>query len=172
MKDKGKDKAEGKGKKGKETRVCHECNKLGHLRNDCRVYKKRIAGKGNKEKVETTAAVQGVMVEAWEYIDKNYVFAIGEAAIAAVQRPETHICFDSGASRSACSFAFTPDVTGKGTAPPLFSIDGSSIEQRGYKKVHWEKRDSAGEMKRIGSVMVESEFFVGSWHSSCGALPS
>ena len=35
-------------------------------------------------------------------------------------------------------------VTAKGTAPPY----GSPIE--------WEKRDSAGEMKRIGSTMVES----------------
>ena len=49
-----------------------------------------------------------------------------------------------------------PYVTAKGTAPPLYSIDGSSIKQPGYKKVHWEKRDSAGEMKRIGSTMVES----------------
>ena len=36
------------------------------------------------------------------------------------------------------------------------AIDGSPIEQRGYKKVHWEKRDSAGETKRIGATMVES----------------
>ena len=56
----------------------------------------------------------------------------------------------------ACPFGYAPDVTAKGTAPPLFSIDGSQIEQRGYKKVHWEKRDSAGEMKRIGSTMVET----------------
>ncbi len=49
-----------------------------------------------------------------------------------------------------------PDVSAEGTAPPLFSIDGSPIEQRGYKKVHWEKRDSAGETKRLGSTMVES----------------
>ena len=54
------------------------------------------------------------------------------------------------------SLCFAPDVTAKGTAPPLFSIDGSPIEQRGYKKVHWEKLDSAGEMKRIGSTMVKS----------------
>ena len=44
----------------------------------------------------------------------------------------------------------------RGTAPPLFSIDGSPSEQRGYKKVHWEKRDSAGETKRIGSTTVAS----------------
>ena len=47
-------------------------------------------------------------------------------------------------------------MSAKGTAPPLFSIDGSPTEQRVYKKVHWEKHDSAGEVKRIGSTMVES----------------
>ena len=31
---KGKGEGKGKGKKGKETRICHECNKLGHLRED------------------------------------------------------------------------------------------------------------------------------------------
>ena len=83
-------------------------------------------------------------------------FAFGEAVIAAVQRPETHIGMNSGASRSACPIGYAPDVSAKGTAPPLLSIDGSPIEQRGYKKVHWEKRGSAGETKRIGSTMVES----------------
>ena len=76
--------------------------------------------------------------------------------IVAVRRPETHICIDSGASRSACPFGYAHDVSAKGIAPPLFSIGGSPIEQRGYKKVHWEKRDSVGETKRIGSTMVES----------------
>ena len=103
-----------------------------------------------------TAAVQGAMSESWEYTEDDHVFAFGEAVIAVVQRPETHICIDSGASRSACPFGYAPDVSAKGTAPPLFSIDGSPIEQRGYKKVHWEKRDSAGDTKRIGSTMVES----------------
>ena len=63
------------------------------------MYKKRIAERGNKENVETSAAVQGAMVETWEYGEEDYVFAFGEAAIAAVQRPETPICIDSGASR-------------------------------------------------------------------------
>ena len=153
---KGKGKSKGKGKKVKEIRVCHECNKPGHLRRDCFVYKTHIAEKRHKEKVETSAAVQGAMVETWEYAEEDYVFAFGEAVIAAVQRPETHICIDSGASRSACIFGYTPDVTAKGTSPPLYSIDWSSIEQSGYKRVHWEKRDPAGEMKRIGSTMVES----------------
>ena len=136
---KGKGKAKGKGKRGKETRVCHECNKPGHLREDCMVYKKRMAEKGgNKEKTDR----QQQCKEQWskrEYTEDDYVFAFGEAMIAAVQRPETHICIDSGASRSACRIGFAPDVSAKGTAPPLFSIDGSLIEQRGYKKVHWDK---------------------------------
>ena len=153
---KGKGRSKGKGKKGKEIRVCHECNKPGHLRRDCFVYKKLIAEKGNKEKVETPSAVQGAMVETWVYAEEDFVFAFGEAVIAAVHRPETHICIDSGASRSACPLGYAPNVTAKGTAPPLFSIDGSSIEQRGYKRVHWEKRDSAGKMKRIGSTMAVS----------------
>ena len=59
--------------------------------------------------------------------------------IAAVQRPEMHMCIDSGASRSAVQLVMRPNVSAKGTAPPLFSIDGSPIEQRGYKNVHWEK---------------------------------
>ena len=160
----GKDKAKGNGKKGKDTLVCHECNKRGHLRKDCTVYKKRMAKKGgNKEKSDTTAAVQGAtaavqgaMVETWECTEDDHVFAFGEAVIAAVQRRETPICIDSGASQSACPSGYTPDVSAKGTATPLFSIDGSPIEQRGYKKVHWEKRDSAGETKRVGSTIVES----------------
>ena len=120
------------------------------------MYKKRIAEKGNREKAKTPAAVQGAMVETWEYTEEDYVFAFGEAVIAAVQRPETHICVDSGASRSECPFGYASHVTAKGTAPPLFSIDGSSIEQRGYKNVLWEKRDSGAEMKKIDSAMVES----------------
>ena len=82
-KTKGKGKAKGKGNKGKETRVCHWCNKPGQLREDCTVYKKRMAEKGgNKEKTDTTAAVQGAtaavqgaMVETWEYIEDDQVFA-------------------------------------------------------------------------------------------------
>ena len=120
-------KGKGKGKMVQETRVCHECNKPGHLRKDCTVYKKRMAEKGgNREKTETTAAVQGAtmaqraMVETWKYTEDDYVFAFGEDVIAAVQRPETHICIDSGASRSACPFGYALDVSAKGTAPPLF----------------------------------------------------
>ena len=117
-----------------------------------------------KRRSDTTAAVQGAtaaaqraMIETWEYTEDDYVFAFGEAVISAVQRPETHICIDSGAPRSAaCPIGYAPDVSAKGTALPSFSIDGSAIEQRGCKKVHWEKRDSAGETKRVGSTMVES----------------
>ena len=101
------------------------------------MYKKRMAEKGgNKEKTETTAAVQGVMFETWEYVEDDNVFSFGEAVIDAVQRPETHICIDNGVSRSVCPFGYAPDVSAKGTAPPLSSIDGCPIEQCGYKKVH------------------------------------
>ena len=79
------------------------------------------------------------MIETWECTEDDHVFAFGEAVIAAVQRPETHICIDSGASRSACPFGYAPDVSAKGTAQPLFSIDGSPSDQRGCKKVHWER---------------------------------
>ena len=57
---------------GIERRESHECNKPGQLRTDCSVSKKRIAEKGNKPKgkrVETTAALQGVMVETLEFDD-------------------------------------------------------------------------------------------------------
>ena len=99
---------------------------------------------GNTEKTDTTAAVQGAtaavqraMIETWECTEDDCVFAFGQAVIAAVQRPETHICIDSGASRSACPFGYTPDKSAKGTTTTLFSIDGYPIEQRGYKKVHF-----------------------------------
>ena len=105
------------------------------------------------ERVETTAVVQGAMAETWEYAEENYVFAFGDEVNADVQR---HICVDSDASRSACHFGHAPEVTARRTAPTLFSIDGSSIEQRVYKKVHWKNCDSIGEVKRIGSTMVES----------------
>ena len=52
---------------------------------------------------------------------------------ADVQRRETHMSIDSDASRSACHFGHAPEVTARGTAPTLFSIDVSSIEQRGYQ---------------------------------------
>ena len=75
----GKGKAKGKGKKGKKTRLCHEYNKPGHLRKNCKVYKKRIAEKGgNNEKTETTAAVQGAMVETWEYTEDDFVCCCSE----------------------------------------------------------------------------------------------
>ena len=40
------------------------------------MYKKRIAEKGNTEKVETSAAVQGAMVEMWEYPEEDTVFCV------------------------------------------------------------------------------------------------
>ena len=90
----------------------HEFNKPGHLRTDCSVCKKRIAEKGNTPKgkrVETTAVVQEVMVETLESDDGMLI--------------ESRFCFVS-------------ELTTRGTAPPLSPISGSSIEQRGYKKVH------------------------------------
>ena len=141
---KGKGKAKGKDERCKENRVCLECNKLGHLRKDCSVFKKRMAEKGgNKERTDTTAAVQGAtaavqgaMIETWEYIEDHYVSAFGEAVIAAVQRPETHSCVDSGASRSACPFGDAPDVPAKGTALPLFSMDEVALEAESYRMRH------------------------------------
>ena len=53
---------------GSERRESYECSKLGHLRKDCSVYKKRITEKGNKpegKRVETTAAVKGV--KRWSF---------------------------------------------------------------------------------------------------------
>ena len=70
-------------------------------------------------------------------------------------------CLDSGVSRSACHFGHAPELTTSGTTPPLFLIDGSSIEHRQYKKVHLKKRDSVGEMKGDNG-RVES---VGSCHA-------
>ena len=56
------------------------------------------------ESVETTAVVQGALVEMWEYADEDFVLAFGDEAIADVQRRETHSYIDTGASRSACRF--------------------------------------------------------------------
>ena len=75
---------------------------------------------------------------------------------ADVKRRVTHIFKDSGVSQSACHSGHTSQLTARGTAPPRMSMDGSSIEQRGYEKVHWRSRDSVGETKRIGSTLVES----------------
>ena len=94
----------------------HECNKPGQLRKYCSVCKKRIAEKGNKPKgkrVETTAVVQGVMVETLVYDDGMLI-----------------------ESRSG----FVSESTTRGTTPPLFLISGFSIEQRGYREVHWKGR--------------------------------
>ena len=72
---------------GIERWASHECNKPGQLQTDYSVYKKRIA-----ERTETTAVVQGVMVETWEYEDEDYVFEFGHEVSADVQRRETHNC--------------------------------------------------------------------------------
>ena len=49
-----------------------ESHESGQLRADCSVYKKRIAERGNKlkrKRDESTAAVQGVVVETLEHED-------------------------------------------------------------------------------------------------------
>ena len=106
------------------------------------MYTKRVDEKENKlegERVETNAVVQGSMVEAWEYDEERYVFVLGNEVNAGVQRRETHSCTDRGASRSACQFGYVSELTTRITTPPRFPIDGSPIEQCGYKKAHWRK---------------------------------
>ena len=100
----------------------------GQLRKDCSVCKKRIAEKGNKPKgkrVETTAVVQGVMVETSEYDDGMLIES---------------------------RFSFVSELTTRGTTPPLSPISGPSIEQRGYKQVHWTERGL--------NTLVESSWLV------------
>ena len=46
---KGKGKSKGKGKKGKKTRVCHQCNKPGHLRKDCSVQETHCRERKQRE---------------------------------------------------------------------------------------------------------------------------
>ena len=60
-----------------------------------------------------------------------------------------------GASRSACRFCYVSELTTRGTAPPLSSIAGPSIEQRGYKKVHWKERglNTLAESSRLFLVL-------------------
>ena len=120
MKDKGKGKTDDPKGKGKETGVCHGCNMLGHLRKDCSVYKKRIAesvskGKG-RDSCSSRHLSKGLGVCRQEHCIR---FGDEETVIAAVHRSEKR---------------YAPAVTAKGTAPPLFSIDGSSIEQRGVQE--------------------------------------
>ena len=57
--------------------------------------KKRIAEKGKKpkgKKIETTAVVQGVMVDTWKYEDETMSSSFGHEVSADVQRRETHNC--------------------------------------------------------------------------------
>ena len=84
------------------------------------------------------------------------VFAFGDeqAVTAAVQRPETHICIDSGASRSACPFCHAPVVTERGTAPPMFLIDGASIEQRGTRACHGRNETRLENRSGIGPLWL------------------
>ena len=93
-------------------------------------------------------------VQSWEYDDDNYLFVFGDEVSTDVQRRETHSCTDRGTSRSECQCGYVSELTTRITAPLQFSIVGSSIEQCGYKKVHWKKRDLVGEMKEIGCAIV------------------
>ena len=77
------------------------------------------------------------MVETWEYVDEDYIFEFGHEVSADVQRRETHNCIGGGASRSACRFGCVSELTTRGTTPPPSPIIGSSIEQRGCKKVQY-----------------------------------
>ena len=94
------------------------------------------------------------MVETWKYDDDDCVFVFGNEVSADVQRREKHSCRD-GASRSACLLGYVSELTTRGTAPPLSSITGSSIEQRGCKKVHWKERglNTLVESSRLVLVM-------------------
>ena len=112
---------------GIERWECHECSKLGHLRTDCSVYKKRIAEKGNnpkreRERVEATAVVQRVMVETSEYDDGMLI---------------------------GSRFGYVSESTTRGTTPPLSPISGSSIELRGCKMALWKER-------RFSTLVVSS----------------
>ena len=98
-------------------------------------------GKEETKKTETTAAVQGAttavqgaMVETWEYIEDDHVFAFGEAVIAAVQRPETHICIDSGASRSVCPFGHVPMCQRKAQHRHCFRLMDLQLSSVGTRK--------------------------------------
>ena len=92
----------------------HECNKLGQLRKDSSVYKKRIVEKGNRPKgekiVQTSVAVREVMVETWKYDNEDFVFVFRNEAIVDVQRREKHSCTYC-ASRSACCFGYVSKLT-------------------------------------------------------------
>ena len=99
-------------------------------------FQRKETNSKERERVETTAVVQGATVKTCEYAEEDYVFVFGDEVCADVQRRETHSCIESGASRLACHFGYASELTTRGTSPPLFSIHGSAIEQRGYKNVH------------------------------------
>ena len=122
------------------------------------MYKKHIAEKGNTpkgERVETTAAVQEVMDETRMYDDEDDVSVIGNEVIADVQRLQKHRC-TCGASRSASRFGYVLELTTRGAAPPVSSIAGSAIEQRGYRKVDWKERGLDAWVESSRLVLVKS----------------
>ena len=136
----------------------HECDQTGQLRKDCSVYKKRVDEKEKPkgERVETNAAVQGSVVETWEYDNEWYVFVLGDEMNAGVQRRETHSCTDRGAARSACQF-FTC-LNGQRESPHRhgfrsMDLQLNSVDTRRHtgENVTW-----WGEMNEFGSTMAES----------------
>ena len=124
----------------------HECNNPVQLRTDCSVYKKRIAEIGKKpkseiERVETTAVVQRAMVKTSEYDDGMLI---------------------------GSRFGFVSELTTRGTTPPLSPISGSSIEQRGYKKVHWTESGFNTLIESSRLFLVMSVFGFGTkWDIGC-----
>ena len=140
-----------------KSRVCSMCHKPGHLRQDWSVFQKRMAEKGADEKFDA-GGVQGAMVQAREHADNGCVFAFeDEEGMTRLCRDRRHTyAFDSGSSRLACPSDHAAEATARGMAPPLFSIDGAPIEQRGYKSVQQDQRDSAGETNRIRATVVEA----------------
>ena len=53
-------------------------------------------------------------------------------------------------------FGFVSDSDTRGTTLPLSPISGSSIEQRGYKKVHWTERELKSLVESSQFVLVRS----------------
>ena len=106
--------------------------------------------KSKRERVETTAVVQGVMVVTWEHEDEDCVFEFGHEVSADVQRRETHTCI-SGASRSACRFGGVSESTTRGTNTSTVSdywiLNWNSM---GTRKYTGKNADSTRWSSRVG----------------------
>ena len=77
---------------GTELWEVHECNKPEHLRKKLKCVRETHCRERKqaqkRERFETTAVVQGVMVEMWEYDHEGYVFVFGHKVSADVQTHE------------------------------------------------------------------------------------